>query len=192
MKTLKIILPLLFLGCTYAANANDTKTQKKQVNTTASTIIWKGYKNTGNHEGIIALKSGILEFDGERLIGGSFVVNMKSLKNTDQVGSMQTKLERRLKSPYFFGVNQFPYSKIVFTKVMPTNTCTYKITAELTIKNKSKPIEFELCLTNTSAKAHITIDRTKYDIRYGSDSFIDNLGDRTIKNNFDLLVSLVY
>ena len=36
------------------------------------------------------------------------------------------------------------------------------------------------------------IDRTKYNVRYGSDTFFDNLGNRVIYNEFDLKVKLTF
>ena len=41
------------------------------------------------------------------------------------------------------------------------------------------------------AVAKITIDRSDFDVRYGSGSFFDNLGDKTIYDEFDLEVKLV-
>ena len=42
-----------------------------------------------------------------------------------------------------------------------------------------------------TATAKITLDRTDFDVRYGSGSFFDNLGDKTIYDEFDRQVSLV-
>jgi hypothetical protein len=41
------------------------------------------------------------------------------------------------------------------------------------------------------AKAKVTIDRAKYDVRYGSKSFFDNLGDKAIYDEFTLDLDLV-
>ena len=38
--------------------------------------------------------------------------------------------------------------------------------------------------------AEIVIDRSKYDVRYGSGSFFDDLGDKTIYDDFTLTVKL--
>ena len=38
--------------------------------------------------------------------------------------------------------------------------------------------------------SNITIDRTQYNIRYGSGSFFDNLGDKVIYDEFKLKVAL--
>ena len=65
-----------------------------------------------------------------------------------------------------------------------------KITADLTIKEITKRIEFEVTLLIEGKKmvaiGEVDIDRTQFDIRYGSGSFIDNLGDKAIKDLFTI------
>jgi hypothetical protein len=41
------------------------------------------------------------------------------------------------------------------------------------------------------AIATIRIDRTKYDIKYGSKSFIEGIGDKAIDDEFEMQVNLV-
>jgi len=36
----------------------------------------------------------------------------------------------------------------------------------------------------------LTIDRSKYDVRFGSNSFFDNLGDKAISNDITFVVTL--
>ena len=48
--------------------------------------------------------------------------------------------------------------------------------------------EAKLVFTKVTAK--VIIDRSKHDIRYGSNSFFDNLGDKAIYNDFELDVTL--
>ena len=43
-----------------------------------------------------------------------------------------------------------------------------------------------------NATATMTIDRSEFNIRYGSGSFFENLGDKTIYDEFDLEVNLTY
>ena len=75
---------LLFLGGYTFANSVDG--EKKEVKTESSKLTWKGYKVTGSHTGTIAIQSGHLEFDGDKLIGGEFVVDMPTLISTDLSG----------------------------------------------------------------------------------------------------------
>jgi hypothetical protein len=43
---------------------------------------------------------------------------------------------------------------------------------------------------NEEAMTKLVIDRSKYDIRYGSNSFFDNLGDKAIYDEFEIDVTL--
>jgi len=67
----------------------------------------------------------------------------------------------------------------------------YDITADLTIKGITKPINFTATMNENTATADITVDRAKYNVRYGSGSFFEGLGDKMIYDNFDLSVKLV-
>jgi len=131
-------------------------------------------------------------FDGTKLTGGEFVVDMTSLVTTDDMGDSKAKLEGHLKSDDFFGVETHPTSKLVITSVKPFNDKSSTVTGDLTIKGITKPITFVISIYADKAMATLKVDRAKYDVRYGSDSFFDNLGDKTIYDEFDLVVNLVY
>ncbi|MEJ4086937.1 YceI family protein [Galbibacter orientalis] len=169
-----------------------TEPDTKKVDTEKSEITWKGYKVTGSHEGTIALESGELKFDGDKLIGGEFAVDMTTIGATDLSGEYKTKLDGHLKSNDFFGVENHPTATLVITKVNPTGKNSYEVTGDLAIKGKTNPITFEMSVYGSKATANLKIDRTKYDVRYGSGSFFDNLGDKTIYDEFDLVVDLVF
>ena len=68
----------------------------------------------------------------------------------------------------------------------------HEVTAELTIKGITNPIIFDMHVENYEAMAKLSIDRTKYDIRYRSNSFFDNLGDIAINNEFELDIKLKF
>ncbi|HKL91475.1 MAG TPA: YceI family protein, partial [Allomuricauda sp.] len=99
-----------------SAMANPIEKDTKEVKTSESTVTWKGYKVGGSHTGTISLESGALEFDGEKLVGGEFVVNMSSISATDLEGEYKDKLDGHLKSDDFFGTADHPTAKLVFTK----------------------------------------------------------------------------
>jgi hypothetical protein len=157
-----------------------------------STVIWMGKKVTGAHEGTVKLKSGNLEMEDGVLVGGQFDIDMNTIKNTDIGGGGAAKLEGHLKSDDFFGVENHPVAKLVITDVSAKGTLgDYKVVADLTIKGITKSIKFYTNLSDTAATAEIIIDRTDFDVRYGSGSFFDNLGDKTIYDEFTLKVNLV-
>ncbi len=186
MKATKAILAVLALTIALGVQAKTAK-----VDAAKSKITWLGKKVTGEHNGVINLKSGSLELDGANIKGGEFVVDMASLKNLDLEGEWNDKLVGHLKSDDFFGVEKYPTAKLVITKATAFSGGKATVTGNLTIKAKTNPITFEVTKVGADYKADITIDRAKYDVRYGSNSFFDNLGDKTIYDDFYLGVTLV-
>ncbi len=166
--------------------------QQKTVNTETSTVTWKGYKVTGSHTGTVNLKEGTLAFDGDKLSGGQFTIDMTSLVSTDLEGEYKGKLEGHLKSDDFFGIANNPTSTLVFNKVEASGKNSYKVTGDLTIKGKTNPISLDVSVYGSKATATMKVDRAKYDIKYGSGSFFDNLGNKTIYDEFDLVVDLEF
>lgn len=179
------------------ATANDGVLNNKYVaNVDASEITWKGYKVTGAHDGTVDLKNGALVFENNVLVGGEFTIDMTTITNVDMAGSGgAAKLEGHLKSEDFFGVEKYPTAFFKITKVIPYGTAgEYRVAGDLTIKGITKPVKFMTTVTNTggvlTATADITIDRSEYDVRYGSGSFFDDLGDKALHDDFDLNVKL--
>ena len=165
---------------------------KKEVNTENSTITWKGYKVTGSHTGTITIKSGDLTFNNDQLVGGNFTIDMLSIRVTDLDGEYGQKLEGHLKSDDFFGVTNFPEASLVFTNVKATGKNAYEVVGQITIKGKTENITFDLSVYGNKANAALKIDRTKFDVRYGSTSFFDGLKDKAIYDEFDLVVDLEF
>lgn len=168
--------------------------EKKEVKTEASTVTWKAYKVTGSHTGTLELDQGYLLFDDEKLTGGEFTVDMSSLVSTDLEGDPENKgkLEGHLNSDDFFYTKNHPTSKLVFTDIKSTGKNSYEVTGDLTIKNITKPVVFDVSVYGSKATATVKVDRTDYDIKYGSGNFFENLGDKTIYDEFDLVVDLEF
>ncbi len=166
--------------------------EKKEIKTDNSTVTWKGYKVTGSHYGTVALQSGFLTFDEGKLTGGEFVVDMTTIVVGDLEGEYKGKLEGHLKSDDFFGIEKFPTANLVFNKVKSTGKNSYEVTGDLTVKGKTAPVTFELSVYGNKATANVKIDRTTYDIRYGSTSFFDDLQDKAIYDEFDLVTDLEF
>lgn len=164
----------------------------KEVNVDNSKVVWKGYKVTGSHEGTIDLSSGKLIFEDEKLVGGEFTIDMTTLGSTDLTGDYKGKLDGHLKSDDFFGVENHPTSTLVFTNVKQTGKNSYEVTGDLTIKGHKNPITFDLSVYGQRANAALKVDRSKYDVRYGSTSFFDGLKDKAIYDEFDILVDLEF
>ena len=188
MKNLKsIALALVVVLSTVSVSA-----QTKKVNASASSINWVGKKVTGQHEGTVNIKDGALVFKGAKLVGGTFTVDMNSLTATDLKGEYLGKLNGHLKSEDFFGTEKFSTSTLVFKTITAKAKGVYAVTADLTIKGKTSPVAFDLAVTSNTAATKFNVDRTKYDIKYGSGSFFDNLGDKAISDEFELAVALKF
>lgn len=187
---LTLALAVFTTGITQATEP--VEVEKKEVKTKESTVAWKAYKVTGSHNGTVTLKSGTLMFDNGELTGGEFAVDMTTLISTDLEGGSKYKLEGHLKSDDFFGVESHPTSTLVFTNVKPSGKNSYEVTGDLTIKGITKPVTFDVSIYGSKATATMKVDRTRYDVKYGSGSFFDNLGDKTIYDEFDLVVDLEF
>lgn len=169
---------------------------KASVDVKSSYIVWKGYKVTGSHYGKIMIKSGALEFTDGMLSGGSFEIDMNSITCDDLEGGSNEKLVGHLKSDDFFGSATHPVATFTITTVTPKGTPgDYKIIGDLTIKGITNEIKFYANVADmdgeVKASGDITVDRSMYNVRFGSNSFFGNLGDKTIYDDFELSVNLV-
>ena len=181
---LKLIIALIVVAST------TTFAQKKEIKTAESTINWTGKKVTGSHSGTLSFSNGYLTFEGEKISGGEFTVDMTSLTVTDlKAGAGKEKLEGHLNSDDFFGVANHKTATLVIKKATKARS-GYNVEGSLTIKGKTNPISFDLAIRENTAIANLKVDRTKYDIKYGSGSFFDNLGDKAISDEFELAVNL--
>ena len=188
MKNLKsIAVALVVVLATVAATA-----QTKNINTTSSNIEWVGKKVTGQHNGTVNFKDGALIFKGKKLKGGIFTVDMTSLTATDLSGEYQGKLNGHLKADDFFGTDKYPTAKLIFKKIGTKTANVYTVTADLTIKGITKPVTFDITVNGNTATTAFNVDRTKYDIKYGSKSFFESIGDKAIYDDFELKVALKF
>ena len=166
------------------------------IDTEKSELKWLSKKVTGQHDGAIKIKNGTLDFKGGQLKGGEFVIDMSTIKVLDisEDSPMNKKLVGHLNSPDFFDVEKFTEASLKITSVDGSGN-SYKVNADLTIKGKTNPVTFDANVNKkgkkVSATAEIVFDRSKYDIRYGSNSFYDNLGDKAIYDDVQITVSLV-
>ena len=188
LSTLVVALAFLGFAFTTAPKATTFK-----VDTQKSIILWNAKKVTGEHSGTIKLGGGELNLNGTNLTAGSFTINMTTITSTDGGGA---RLEGHLKSEDFFSVEKNPTSTCVITKVTPAAAGTIMVAGNLTIKGITKALSFPANLAakgnNITAVAKgVKVDRTKYDIRYGSKSFFDSIGDKAIDDEFTLDITLV-
>ena len=189
-KTMKLFKPFFVAFISLTLFAFTTQITK-EVNTESSVVKWTGYKVTGKHEGTIMIKKGSLTFKNNVLVGGKFVIDMSTINTTDLEGDYKKKLDGHLKDDDFFGVEKHKTASLVFTSLKQNGT-NYIVNADLTIKGITNKVKFKMQVLENSAIADLKIDRTKYDIKYGSASFFDDLKDRAIYDEFDLNVNLSF
>lgn len=166
------------------------------INKTESTVTWHASKVTGSHYGKVPLSDGKLDYSNGKITGGSFEMDMSNLTVEDLTdASSNQKLTGHLKSDDFFSVAKFPKAMMNITNVKTTDGKTYEITANLTIKGVTTPVTFPATLTMVNGKmvttAEIKFDRTKYDIKYRSGSYFEDLADKLIYDEVKLDVKLV-
>lgn len=165
-----------------------------------SKVNWTGYKIGSKHTGHIEISSGQLLFIDEVFAGGNFEIDMATVVNKDiEAPDMKTKLEDHLKSPDFFDVKKHPTATFKIDEVVPygtvgENKTKYKVVGQLTIKGITKEIKFETDFfeynTSYSITARLKLDRSDFNIQYGSGSFFAEIGDKIIYDDVLLDLSL--
>ncbi len=196
MKTQKSTL-LLSIAALLVLNTQLVLGQKKYLaDKDKSNFEWLGEKVVGEHKGTIKLNYGEVVLEDNTLSKGIFNINMQSIKNTDITDpDTRSKLVGHLRSEDFFNVNEYPESKLVITNKPDFSSGSAWVKGNLTIKGKTHPIEFRATKNTVEGGikfyANITVDRTLYDVRFGSGKFFDNLGDKTIYDEFKLKVNLL-
>lgn len=184
MKAMKPTAFLIFVFALTATVFADNLT----VDTAKSTVKWTGKKVTGEHTGTISIKKGNLEIEKGKLTGGKIVMDMKSIVDKDLTDPVwNAKLIGHLKSDEFFGVETYPTSELEITNVTG-NSGSYTVSGNLTIKGISNPVTFNVTVSHDGKnyKGSMTIDRAKYNIKFRSKSFFENLGDNLIYDDFTL------
>lgn len=172
-----------------------------RLDTKESIIKWTGKKVTGQHSGRVWLKGGEVLLKGGFLAAGSFEADMKSIKVDDlKDPDTNAKLTGHLNSADFFDTGKHPTATFKTTRVIPrldapAGQPTHDVTGDLTIKGITQPVSFPVRVEQkdgrASAKGTMTVDRTLYDIKYGSGKFFQGLGDKLIYDEFTLDLELV-
>jgi polyisoprenoid-binding protein YceI len=190
------MLTICAAALVFATQASAESSRKVEISPSESSLSWIGRKVTGSHAGTVPVKSGEVVLEGDTIKGGSFGIDLAGVRVTDIPDTKQNaKLVGHLKSGDFFGVDMFPTaqftieSAIPMAKPLPSGENT-TIKGTLAIKGISKPIEFpaKVAIKDGVAEAKGTakLDRTQWDIRYGSGKFFQGLGDKLIYDEFEV------
>jgi polyisoprenoid-binding protein YceI len=203
LKTYKKMINKIRVGLIAAAAVTafafteiSSKSVTYNLDTKSTTATWLGKKVTGEHTGTINILKGTISSDGKTLTGGTFEIDMNSITCTDlKDPEWAGKLVGHLKADDFFGVEKNPTAKFELTKAILKEGNNYDVTGKLTIKGITNEITFP-AMIKMDAKtlvtiAKITVNRTKFDIKYGSASFIEGIGDKAISDDFELSINIV-
>ncbi|NEU09970.1 YceI family protein [Flavihumibacter sp. R14] len=190
MKKLLSTLTLSTAVVLFMAFTKPVKTETYKVDTELSSIDWIGRKVTGQHNGKIKIVSGELVTNGNAIKGGSFVMDMKSITSDSE------RLTGHLKTDDFFAVEKNPTSKFVITKVTAAGKDQINVTGDLTIKGITESITFPAAVKKqdgalVAVAKNVLVNRAKFDVRYGSKSFFNDIGNKAIEDDFELGINLV-
>lgn len=179
-----------------ASAATPAKVTAFLVDSKNSKLLWTARKVTGEHAGTINISSGTLNIESNSLKNGNFKLDTRSIAVTDiKDADGNAKLTGHLKSDDFFAVDKFPSADFIITGVKPHGSNQYDLTGKLTIKGITNDITFPATVavdkSKLTANAKVKIDRTKYDIKFRSKNYFENLGDKAIYDDFDLDITLV-
>lgn len=194
LKTIVRLVP--FLALVVAPCLASAATEKVVLDPAASSISWVGRKVTGEHSGTVALKSGEVTLDSGAIKSGSFTVDVGQVVVKDiEDPTYNAKLAGHLKSPDFFSVEKFPLVEFQIDQATPLKTPgatgeNTLIKGTLKIKGISQPVEFPAVVTVkdgiAEAQGKVILDRTLWDIKYGSGKFFQGLGDKLIYDQFEV------
>ena len=166
------------------------KTTNFEINAAQSIIEWIGRKVTGSHFGTINIKQGLISATDGEVTDGKIVIDNSSIKILDVTDpGLNAQFAAHLASDDFFSSAQYPEAVYEITGSRGNH-----INGRLTIKGITHPVSFDADVKITgdtlTATGKIVVDRTKFDIKFRSGNFFQNLGDTLIYNDFDLNVNI--
>ena len=167
-----------------------------QIQKSSSVVNWTGKKVLGLHTGTINIADGSIETNNSLITGGEITIDMTSIVITDIEDKETNKnFLTHLQNDDFFSVDTFKTAKLVISNAVQLEKDKQKIEGTLTIKGISHPVSFtasvEIFTDYFHSLGEIIIDRTMYNIRYGSGKFLQHLGDNLIYDDFVLQFNLI-
>lgn len=165
------------------------------IDTESSVINWAGHKVGGSHHGTLCLKSGNLAIEDDKLLSGSFVIDMNTIVNMDLTDAkMNQQLVDHLKSSDFFDVQKYPEAKFEITQTTKLENNRYQIDGNLTLKDITKNISLYAKINKdhedryTAITDTFAIDRTQWGVNYGSKNIFKDLKDAIINDAMDIQI----
>ena len=164
-----------------------------------SEVVWSGNKPLipGYEDaGTIMVENGVFEITDGAITDGEVVIDMTSIDvSSTGAGGGEARLENHLESDDFFSVATYPEATYQITGTTMTADGQQALQGDMTVKGNTAAVLLPYTIVEQDGElvfeGRATIDRTQFDVRFGSDSFFDNLGDNVISDTFDLEYELV-
>jgi polyisoprenoid-binding protein YceI len=158
-----------------------------KIDTEKSVVEWRGRNINNRHFGRIKISEGEVVTSKGFPVSGRFVLDLNTITNLDlQDESWRDMLHRHLKSEDFFDVEHFPTASFELRGAAAIagatpGTANMEITGLLTIKGTTRPLCFPAMIAAQEdgilkAQAAIDLDRTLWDVSYGSGKLYERLG----------------
>ncbi len=194
MKKLSLMLVVMIFASSVFAIKNESKKSSFEIDTKESKVYWTGKKVSGEHTGYLSIGSGSVMVEGGNVVGGNINMDLNSIVCTDLTGEWNDKLVGHLKSEDFFSVEKYPNANFEISSIKAADNGNYQVTGNLSMKSITHEISFPANVSlkdgKVDAKGTASIDRTKWDIKYGSGKFFQGLSDKMIKDEFDITFEL--
>lgn len=166
-------------------------TQKSSATWTGSKKIIQNYYDSGS----IAVHSGNVIFSEGTISGGEVVFDMTSIsaKKTGK-GDGEENLSKHLKSEDFFEVETYPEAKYTISSAKEEKD-GFMLVGDLTLKGETHPLSVFVKTAMENGNVLIAgvaeVNRATWNVRFGSETFFDNLGDNVIHDIFTLEFNIV-
>ena len=196
----KAILALFMAIASVAAVQAQLADGKYILDFNKSSIVWSAKKVTGSgHTGTVRVSSGVIYVKGNAGITGKVKIDMNAMVITDiSDAGTNANFLNHLKAEDFFNTVVFPdamFEVISVQVAKGNNGTTHNVSGNMTIKGITKALSFPAKITGRGNQVFVEgivgVDRSQFDVRYGSTAFFDNLGDKAIDNIFNLNIKLV-
>jgi polyisoprenoid-binding protein YceI len=171
------------------------------VDTAQSYIKFTGYGVGKNHPGTFKLSYGTVAVEHDSISGGTFLINIKSMKMEQQGEMIKNKLSPHLLSGDFLDAEKFGIGKFEITNIAPytpeegnkslVDGANFYVSGNLTLKDVTKNISFPARVNldgeTLRAIANFDIDRSQWQINYGNDK---TLGDKFISEKVNIQLNI--
>jgi rhodanese-related sulfurtransferase len=175
---------------------------RQEIDAAKSSLLWTGRNINGAHHGAIAVASGWLDVTEDKSASGEITLDMESISNSDLADpTLNRILIAHLKSDDFFDTKNFPTAlfqlrHVTFNPQAKPGCINADIGGALTLKGITDNLAFPALIEVTpngafAAEAHFDIDRTRWNVLYGSGKFYEKLGQNLVHDIISLSLRVV-